>query len=499
MPGERLQVTNPATGELVGEVPRATPGDVAPAFARARAAQPAWAAVPWPARAAVVRRFHDLLLERRDEALDTIQQETGKTRRDAFAELTAVASTARHYVAHGRAYLRERRRQAAMPLVTTARVSHLPLGVVVCITPWNYPLLLAIGDALPALLAGNAVVVKPAEATPLSAELAARWLLEAGLPMGVLQLLHGPGAELGPALVAAADAVAFTGSVVTGRRVAAGAAERLVPCSLELGGKNPMIVLSGAPLEEAVGGLLVGAFHNSGQTCIGIERVYVERPIFERFVERAVERTRAMRVGWSLGWDMDMGSLIGSAHADKVLAHVADAVAKGARVLAGGERRADLGPAFVAPTLLGDVNDEMAVCAEETFGPVAALYPVADAEEAVRRANDSPYGLNAALWAGDGARSLALARRIQTGSVGLNSTLLVYDSLAVPMGGMKASGLGRRHGREGILRFTRAQSIVSSVATAGGWEGLLTGLTSARAARRLARLLHLRRRLPGLR
>jgi aldehyde dehydrogenase (NAD+)/succinate-semialdehyde dehydrogenase/glutarate-semialdehyde dehydrogenase len=194
-----------------------------------------------------------------------------------------------------------------------------------------------------------------------------------------------------------------------------------------------------------------------------------------------------------------MGSLIGSAHADKVLAHVADAVAKGARVLAGGERRADLGPAFVAPTLLGDVNDEMAVCAEETFGPVAALYPVADAEEAVRRANDSPYGLNAALWAGDGARSLALARRIQTGSVGLNSTLLVYDSLAVPMGGMKASGLGRRHGREGILRFTRAQSIVSSVATAGGWEGLLTGLTSARAARRLARLLHLRRRLPGLR
>jgi acyl-CoA reductase-like NAD-dependent aldehyde dehydrogenase len=492
-------VTNPATGEFVGEVPVASASEVAAAVGRARAAQPGWAALPFGRRADVLQRFHDRLFSGRDELLDTIQRETGKTRRDAFGELVAVASTARHYRAHGRSYLRERRRPGAVPLLTRSRVRHAPLGVVACITPWNYPFLLAIGDALPALLAGNAVVVKPAEATPLSAELAARWLGECGLPAHVLQLVYGPGSALGPALIAAVDYVAFTGSVATGRKVAAAAAERLIPCSLELGGKNPMIVLAGAPLEAAVGGLLVGAFYNSGQTCIGIERVYVERAIFERFVARAVEHTRALKVGWSLGWDMDMGSLISAAHADKVLAHVRDAVAKGAHVLTGGERRADLGPAFVAPTLLEGVTGEMALCAEETFGPVAALYPVADAEEAVRRANDSPYGLNASLWTGDGTRSLALARRIETGSVGLNSTLLIYDSLAVPMGGVKGSGLGRRHGRAGLLRFTQPQSIVGSLAVGGGYEGLLTGLTNEPRARRLARLLRLRRHLPGLR
>ncbi len=490
---------NPATGDLVGEVPVASPQDVALAVRRARAAQPGWAALPFRRRAAVVHRFHDRLLRHRDELLDTIQRETGKARRDAFGELVAVASTARHYVAHGAGYLRERKRAGAVPVVTSARVRSVPFGVVACITPWNYPFLLAIGDALPALLAGNAVVVKPAEATPLSAELAARWLVECGLPKDVLQVVHGAGADLGPALLVGADYVAFTGSVATGRKVAAAAAERLIPCSLELGGKNPMVVLAGAPLEQAVGGLLTGAFTNSGQTCIGIERVYLERSIFERFVARAVERTRTLKVGWSLGWDMDMGSLISPAHADKVLGQVADARAKGARVLAGGDRRRDLGPAFVAPTLLQDVTGEMTLCAEETFGPVAALYPVADAEEAVRRANDSPYGLNASLWTGDGTRSLALARRLETGSVGLNSTLLIYDSLAVPMGGAKRSGLGRRHGRPGILRFTQPQSIVGSMVVGGGYEGLLTGLTSERRARRLARLLQLRRHLPGLR
>ncbi len=500
MPARILRIHNPATGEFVGEVAVATAADIAAAAERARAAQPAWAALPLRRRAAVLRRFHDRLFAHRDELLDTIQRETGKCRRDAFAELVAVASTTRHYLVHGGRHLAERAARGALPLATSARVRHPPIGLVGCVTPWNYPFLLAIGDALPALLAGNAVLLKPSEATPLSAELAARWLRDSGLPAEVLQTVHGPGSEVGAELLARVDAVAFTGSVATGRKVAAAAAERLIPCSLELGGKNPMIVLAGAPLEAAVSGLITGAFHNGGQTCIGIERVYVERSIFEPFAARAVERTRALRLGWSLDWDLDMGSLIGAAHAQKVLSHVRDAVAKGARVLAGGEARADLGPTFVAPTLLAGVTEEMTLHREETFGPVVALHPVAaGAEEAVRRANDTPYGLNASIWSGDGARSLALARQVEAGSVGVNATLLVYDSLAVPMGGMKHSGLGRRHGREGILRFTRAQSVVASVAAGGGYETLLTRVTSPRRARLLAAFYRLRRHVPGLR
>jgi succinate-semialdehyde dehydrogenase/glutarate-semialdehyde dehydrogenase len=495
---DEITISNPATGEYVGAVVVSTPTDVEAAAARGRRAQPAWEKLGVRKRRRVLERFHDLLFERQDEVFDTIQQESGKTRREALGELLIVAGTARYYMTHGEEHLADESHSGASPFITGARVVHRPHGLVGFITPWNYPFILSVGDALPALLAGNAVVVKPSELTPLSAELARRLLIKAGLDGDLFQLVHG-GGEVGGELISRVDYVGFTGSAATGRKVGVAAAERLTPCSLELGGKNPMIVLDGAPLEEAVNGLVSGGFYNTGQTCIAVERVYVESSIFDRFTELARRRIEGLKVGWSLDWDIDVGSLISREHADKVMRHVEDAVAKGATVLTGGERLAELGEAFVAPTLLTDVEESMELCREETFGPVVALYPVADAEEAVARANDTAYGLNASVWTGSSKSSQALARRIDAGSVGINSTLLIYSTFDVPMGGVKQSGIGRRHGRPGILRFTQSHSIVDSISKGGGYEGVLTNITSEARARGLAKAFKLMRRIPGLR
>jgi aldehyde dehydrogenase (NAD+)/succinate-semialdehyde dehydrogenase/glutarate-semialdehyde dehydrogenase len=281
--------------------------------------------------------------------------------------------------------------------------------------------------------------------------------------------------------------------------VAEAAARRLIPSSLELGGKNPMLVLADAPLEAAVDGLLQGAFYNAGQTCIAFERIYVARPIFERFTELATQRTDALKVGWSTGWDIDVGSLISAQHADKVMRHVDEAVAGGAKVLTGGRRLPELGPAFVAPTLLTGVDGSMELCREETFGPVAALYPFDDVEEAIALANDSRYGLHASVWSGDTETAHRVAARIEAGSVAINSSLLIFATFDVPMGGLKLSGLGRRHGHEGIVRFTRTRSLVDSTTRGGGYEGILTHVTSERQAHRLARLFRWMRHVPGLR
>ncbi|MDH3522946.1 MAG: succinic semialdehyde dehydrogenase [Acidobacteriota bacterium] len=494
-----ITISNPATGERVGSVAVATAADVKAAALRARRAQPAWERLGVRRRRRVLERFHDLLFERQDEIFDTIQRESGKTRREALGELLIVAGTARYYLAHGEEHLAEESHPGASPLITGARVGHRPYGLVGFITPWNYPFILSIGDALPALLAGNAVLVKPSELTPLSAELGRDLLATSGLDADLVQLVHGPGATVGAELVDHVDYLGFTGSTATGRKVAVAAAERLIPCSLELGGKNPMIVLAGAPLEEAVTGLVSGGFYNTGQTCIAVARVYVESRIFDRFAALARRRIEKLKVGWSLDWDMDVGSLVSREHAAKVMRHVEDAVGKGATVLTGGQRRSDLGEAFVAPTLLTDVDESMELCREETFGPVVALYPVRDADEAVARANDSTYGLNASVWTGSARTSRALARRIEAGSVGINSTLLIYSTFDVPMGGVKESGIGRRHGRQGILRFTQAQSIVDSIATGGGYEGVLANITSEARARSLAAAFKLMRRIPGLR
>ena len=458
--GGTLDVVAPWSGEVAGRVPAAGPPALESALERGHRAQSAWARRPAAERAAVLLRFHDLVLRRRDWLLDVIQTETGKARLHAFEEVMDVALTARHYAVRAPGYLRPRRRRGAVPLLTTALELRHPLGVVGLIAPWNYPFSLAVSDAVPALLAGNAVVLKPAEQTPFSA-LAGRLLLrEAGLPEDLFQVVAGDGAALGPVLVDGVDYVAFTGSAAAGRRVAARAGEALIGCSLELGGKNPMLVLRDADLGRAVDGAVRGCFTNAGQLCIHAERLYVQRPVLEAFLERFIRQTAALRLGAGFNWDVEMGSLASAAQLTKVEAHVADARRQGAEVLCGGRARSDLGPWFYEPTVLGGVRPSMRVATEETFGPVVAVAPFDDPEEGVALANDSPYGLNASLWSRDLKRARRLGPRIRCGTVNINEAYAAaWGSFDAPMGGMNASGVGRRHGEEGFRKYTASQTV----------------------------------------
>jgi succinate-semialdehyde dehydrogenase / glutarate-semialdehyde dehydrogenase len=493
-----IKVRNPVTGQLAGTVDCASASDLASTVARARQAQEKWSRLSFRSRAKVIAGFHDRVLDRSAQVLDAIQLETGKTRRDAFAELVTVAGTARYYLSHAESILAPRRKRGAVPLLTRSVLEHRPYGIVGLITPWNYPFLLTMGDALPALLAGNAVVMKPSELTPLSAVLGKELLLDAGLDPDLMGIVHGTG-EVGNELIRHVDYIGFTGGSATGRKVAVAAAERLIPYSLELGGKNPMIVLKDAPLKEAAMGLLSGAFSNAGQTCISVERVYVEASIFEEFSRIVAESTKQLKLGWSSSWDLDMGSLIHAAHAEKVMGHIDEAVHGGARVLAGARRRSDLGPAFVEPTVLTHVNNRTSISTQETFGPVISMYPVESANEAIVMANDSSYGLNASVWAGRSGDALNVARQLEAGSVGIHSTLMIYNAFDVPMGGMKISGIGRRHGEHGLLRYTQEQSIVTSFSTAGGYDSMLGKIRSQKIADGILKFVKLWRKVPGIR
>ncbi|MEU8585502.1 succinic semialdehyde dehydrogenase [Streptomyces sp. NPDC048664] len=450
----------PFTGEKLADLPESTPEDVARAFTRARAAQSAWAATPVRERAAVLLRFHDLVLARQSEILDLIQLETGKARLHAHEEVLAVAIAARHYGRRAAAYLRTKRHTGAIPVLTHVTELRHPRGVVGQIAPWNYPLELSVGDAIPAFVAGNAVVMKPDTETCLTALWARDLLIEAGLPAEVFQVVIGDGPVVGPEIVKHADYVSFTGSTRTGREVAQGAAARLVGVSLELGGKNAMLVLEDADIEKAAAGAIRACFSSAGQLCISIERLYVHASIADAFLERFVARTKAMRLGRSLAYGADMGSLVGERQLETVTRHVEEAVAKGAKVLAGGVARPDIGPYFFEPTILDGVEAPMSVCAEETFGPVVSVYRFGTEDEAVEHTNATPYGLNASVWSKDGRRARAIAARLRTGTVNVNEGYgPAYGSVQSPMGGMKDSGLGRRHGSEGILKYTEAQTV----------------------------------------
>ncbi|MFF3341671.1 succinic semialdehyde dehydrogenase [Streptomyces flavidovirens] len=450
----------PFTGEKLADLPESTPEDVATAFARARAAQPVWAAVPVRQRAAILLRFHDLVLERQAEVLDLIQLETGKARLHAHEEIQAVAIAARHYGRKAASYLRPKRRTGAIPTLTKVTELRQPRGVVGQIAPWNYPFELSIGDALPAFVSGNAVVMKPDTETALTALWARDLLVEAGLPAEVFQVVLGDGPVIGPEIVKHADYVSFTGSTRTGREVAQGAAARLIGVSLELGGKNAMLVLEDADVEKAAAGAVRACFSSAGQLCISIERLYVHESIADDFVARFAARTKAMRLGTSLTYGADMGSLAGERQLENVKRHVEEAVAKGATLVAGGVARPDIGPLFFEPTILDGVEAPMAVCTEETFGPVVSIYRFTDEDEVVEQANATPYGLNSSVWTKNGRRGHAIAARLRTGTVNINEGYApAYGSVQAPMGGMKESGLGRRHGSEGILKYTEAQTV----------------------------------------
>jgi succinate-semialdehyde dehydrogenase/glutarate-semialdehyde dehydrogenase len=460
-PGAETRTTrSPFTGEPLAELPMSTPADVARAYGLARAAQADWAARPVAERARVLLRLHDLVLARQDEVLDLVQLETGKARRHAFEEVVDVALNARHYARVARRELAPARRPGLVPLLSQVRELRHPKGVVGIVSPWNYPLTLAVSDALPAFVAGNAVVHKPDTQTALTALWVRELAVEAGLPPGVWQVVLGDGPTVGRAVVDGGDFVCFTGSTPVGREVAERCARRLVGCSLELGGKNPMIVLADADLTRAAEAAVRDCFTGTGQLCISIERIYAVDAVHDAFLDRFLERVRGLRLGHALDYSVDVGSLLSQRQLDRVTAHVEDAVAKGATVLAGGRPRPDIGPLFYEPTVLTGVTPQMALYREETFGPVVAVTAVPDAEQAVRQANDSEHGLNAAVWTRDVAAGRRLAARVETGTVSINEAYgATWGATASPMGGRKDSGLGRRHGREGLLKYTEPQTV----------------------------------------
>jgi succinate-semialdehyde dehydrogenase/glutarate-semialdehyde dehydrogenase len=460
--GESNQVRSPIDGAPLAHIPQSSEEDVVEAFARARRAQERWARTPYAERQRLLLRLHDLVLDRQDEIMDLIVLESGKARKHAFDEPLHIALTARYYGRTLAEHLETERRPGVLPGLTRIDVNHIPKGVVGVISPWNYPFTMALCDGLAAIAAGNAVVAKPDAQTMLSGLLAARLLDEAGFPQDLWQVVAGPGSRVGTSLIEKADYLCFTGSTATGRLVAKGCAERLIGCSLELGGKNPMLILADADIERAAEGAVRAVYSNAGQLCVSIERMYVADAIYDRFVERFVSRVQALSLGAGLSWDIDMGTLISADQAETTQAHVDDAVAKGARVLTGGQARPDLAPYFFEPTVLEGVTPEMTCFGNETFGPVVSLYRFGDEADAIARANEGEYGLNASVYSRDGDRARAVARQVKAGTVNINEAFAAtFASLSAPMGGMRSSGMGRRQGRDGLLRYTETQSVAT--------------------------------------
>jgi len=495
-PGRELRtVTSPLTGGVIGEVPLGTAEDVAAAVAECRRVQQRWAQTPARDRAAVLLRYHDLVLDHQEELLDLIQAENGKARVWAFEEILDQAVTARYYARLAPRALKPHRRLTALPGLVSATEHHVPKGVVGVISPWNYPLVLAVSDALAALVAGNGIVIKPDSQTPFTAIRAFELLEEAGLPKGLVQIVTGPGTEVGTAIISSTDYVMFTGSTATGRTIGGQAGERLIGFSAELGGKNAMVITSDADLDRTVEGATVACFANTGQLCISIERIYVDQAIASTFTNRFAERVGALKLGAEQSYGAEVGALASQAQLDKLREHLDDAVAKGATVLAGGRARPDLGPFFHEPTVLADVTADMAVYREETFGPLVALYPYATVAEAIEQVNDSEYGLNASVYCGDVKKGTAIAEQLMAGTVNVNDGYSSgWASVDAPMGGMKASGVGRRHGRDGLLKYTESQTVAVRSALAQKLQD--PGPDGTGYAKRFTKILRLAKHLP---
>ena len=461
-PSGAIPVENPATGETVATVPDLGAEGVAEMAARARAAQGEWEAYGFDGRARVLVRAQKWLMDNAERVIETIVSETGKTYEDAqLAEISYAGNAFGFWAKEGPNYLADESVKSSQVLVKGKKLimRYRPLGLIGVIGPWNYPLTNSFGDCIPALMAGNSVILKPSEVTPLTSMLMAEGLRECGLPENVFQVATGRGGT-GAALIEHVDMIMFTGSTKTGRKVAETAAQRLIPASLELGGKDPMIVLSDADLERAANFATYYSMQNAGQTCISIERVYVEEPVYDEFVAKVSEKVRALRVGKPEGFgSVEVGAITFPPQLETIKDHVADAIQKGARVLTGGQQAPGAGR-FYEPTVLVDVDHSMKCMTEETFGPTLPIMKVADADEAVRLANDSPYGLGASVFSKDTARGEAVARRLETGAANVNDAMINYTVLELPMGGAKASGLGSRHGAGGIRKYCSQQAIV---------------------------------------
>ena len=455
----RLQLRSPATLEPIGEIEVATADDVRAAVERARKAQPAWAEASFNERATYLRRALRALLAREDEFAAAIARETGKPEVEILAtELVSACDALEFYAKRAKKLLADRTVPLHLMKNKKLRLVYKPLGVVGIVTPWNFPFILSLNPTLQALVAGNAVVLKPSEVTPLSGRLVEELLASAGLPEGVFSLVIGDG-ETGAALLeSGVDKISFTGSVATGRRVAETCGRLLIPCTLELGGKDPMIVCADADLDRAARGAVYGAFTNSGQVCTSTERVYVVDEVADAFTRKVVEETARLRQGAS--GEFDVGAIIAASQMGIIEDHVRDAVERGARVLAGGRRNPALAGLFFEPTVLADVSHEMKVMRDETFGPVLPIMRVRDEDEALALANASRYGLNANVWTRNKRKGTQLAKAIESGCVVVNDCMITYGVTESPFGGVKESGIGRVNGEIGLKGYCRVQSIL---------------------------------------
>jgi acyl-CoA reductase-like NAD-dependent aldehyde dehydrogenase len=460
--GTGIPVENPATGEVIATVPTLGAKEVKELVARARAAQPAWEALGFEERGRYLLRMQKWITDNAERIIATIVSETGKTYEDAqLAEIMYGAAAFGFWAKEAEGFLADEHVKSANPLVKGKKliVRYRPVGVVGVIGPWNFPLTNSFGDCIPAMAAGNAVILKPSEVTPLTSLLMADGLRECGLPEGVFQVATGDGST-GTAMVDEVDFVMFTGSTRTGKKVMERAAKTLTPVSLELGGKDPMIVLADADLERAANAASFYSMNNGGQVCISVERVYVEEPVYDAFVSKVTDKVRALRQGRpGEPGAVDVGAITFPPQLDIIEKHVQDAVKKGARVLVGG-KQADGPGLYYEPTVLVDVDHSMSCMTEETFGPTLPIMRVSDADEALRLANDSPYGLAASVWTKDVRRGEQIARRVEAGAVCVNDAQVNYTALELPMGGWKTSGLGTRHGAGGIRKYTQSQTLL---------------------------------------
>ncbi|GAC1342381.1 MAG: aldehyde dehydrogenase family protein [Myxococcales bacterium] len=447
-----LEVREPGTGKLVGEVRVSSPAQVREATQSARSAQAGWMGLGFRARAAVLQRFKQLLLDRAEEICDLLTRENGKTRNESlFMEVLPAADLTHYFARHAERSLRDEKLPLHMFPHKKSYLRCHPRGVIGIISPWNYPFSIPVGDVVMALAAGNGAVLKPSEFTPLIAEKARALLEEAGVPRGLVQVVQGKG-DVGAALIeSGVDMVIFTGSVATGRKVSLAAAARMIPCVLELGGKDPAIVLPDADLDVTAKKVAWGAFANSGQTCAAIERAYVHESIFAAFADKVAALARQLRQGEPNQHDVDVGAMTTQAQVEIVRRHLADATARGATVLAGGGiTETPAGARFIQPTVLTGVTQDMAIVREETFGPMLPLLPYKTEEEAIRLANDSPYGLSAYVFTRDRKAAERIANQLEAGTVMHNDALYTHAAPETPWGGVKGSGLGRVHGKHGL-------------------------------------------------
>ncbi len=459
---ETIKIKSPLTEELIKELPAHSSEDVQEAIGIARDIAPYWSGLSFKERIGYFKTVRKIFLEEKENIVDILHKETGKTKTDALvAEVLLSVGILKFYEDNAEEFLMDRKVKGfGISALKDLYVRNFPYGLVGVITSWNYPLLLTFSDAFPALMAGNCVLAKPSSLTPLTALMLDDIFERAGIPEGVYKTIVCKGrSEATDTFIKGVDMIAFTGSTNVGIGIGKSCIEDLKPCTLELGGKDPMIVLEDAKLERAVNAAVFGSLMNTGQTCISIERIYVVDSVYDEFVTKVVEKTRSLTVGEDEDFNTDVGSMTSEEQLNEVLEQIDDAVKKGARILFGGKRIGERGY-FLEPAVIVDVNESMDIMTEETFGPVIAIRSVRDADEAIELANSSIYGLNGAIFTKDIEKGLKMAGEIESGSLCINDCLINYGIAELPFMGVKKSGIGVRHSEAGIKRFCRSQSVV---------------------------------------